>query len=244
MPGAGTHQDGYLPFAVDVSDLVSFDRPDRITVRASVPEDQLEIPGDETSGSHRSGIWRPVWMEVTGSTHFCDLFVAPDLDAGRADLRIGITAPAHGEARAVRLRLRADGPDGRAHAAEQELVLPAASVPFSMEVATALAIDDPRPWTVEDPQLYRLHAVLTEHERTLDAASREFGMRTIDIRGIHIRLNGQPIYLMGAMDPQDIPDKNIYLPEYHAPTEVEIRNEVLLAKQMGFNCIRLIGTSV
>ena len=63
-------------------------------------------------------------------------------------------------------------------------------------------------------------------------------MRSIDIDGIHIRLNGQPIYLMGAMDPQDIPDKNIYLPEYHAPTEEEIRNEVLLAKRMGFNCIR------
>lgn len=235
---AGTHEDGYLPFAVDVSGLVSFDRPDRITVRASVPEDQLEIPGDETSGSHRSGIWRPVWMEVTGATHFCDLFVAPNLDAGRADLRIGITAPTHATERLVRLHLRADGPDGRAHAAEQELVLPAAGEPFSMEVATALAIDDPRPWTVEDPQLYRLHAVLTEGERTLDAASREFGMRTIDIDGIHLRLNGQPVYLMGAMDPQDIPDKNIYLPEYHAPTEDEIRNEVLLAKRMGLNCIR------
>ena len=36
---AGTHEDGYLPFAVDVTRLVSFDRPDRITVRASVPEE-------------------------------------------------------------------------------------------------------------------------------------------------------------------------------------------------------------
>ena len=235
---AGTHEDGYLPFAVDITDLVSFDRPDRITVRAAVPEDQLEIPGDETSGSHRSGIWRPVWMEVTGTTHVHDLFVAPDLEAGRADLRIGITAPAHPTARTVRLHLRADGPDGTAHTAVEELVLPAGDEPFSLEVATALAIDDPKPWTVENPQLYRLHAVLTEGERTLDAASREFGMRSIDIDGIHIRLNGQPIYLMGAMDPQDIPDKNIYLPEYHAPTEEEIRNEVLLAKRMGFNCIR------
>ena len=202
---AGTHEDGYLPFAVDVTRLVSFDRPDRITVRASVPEDQLEIPGDETSGSHRSGIWRPVWMEVTGTTHFCDLFVAPDLDAGRADLSIGITAPAHETARTVRLSLRADGPDGAAHTAEQELVLPAAGEPFSIELATALAIDDPQPWTVEDPQLYRLHAVLTEGERTLDAASREFGMRTIDIDGIHIRLNGQPIYLMGRDGPAGHP---------------------------------------
>ncbi len=235
---AGTHEDGYLPFAVDVSHLVCFDRPDRITVRASVPEDQLEIPGDETSGSHRSGIWRPVWMEVTGTTHFCDLFVAPDLDAGRADLLIAITAPAHGAPRTVRLHLRADGPEGGAHTAEQEVVLPATGEPFSIEVTAALTIDDPRPWTVEHPQLYRLHAVLTEGERTLDAASREFGMRSVDIDGIHLRLNGQPIYLMGAMDPQDIPDKNIYLPEYHAPTEAEIRNEVVLAKRMGFNCIR------
>ena len=113
---AGTHEDGYLPFAVDVTRLVSFDRPDRITVRASVPEDQLEIPGDETSGSHQSGIWRPVWMEVTGTTHFCDMFVAPDLPAGRVSVRIGITAPSHPSARSVRLHLRADGPDGGAHA--------------------------------------------------------------------------------------------------------------------------------
>ena len=72
----------------------------------------------------------------------------------------------------------------------------------------------------------------------MDAAATEFGMRKIDIDGIHLRLNNQPIYLMGAMDPQDIPDKNIYLKPYHAPTDDEIRNEVVLAKKMGFNCIR------
>lgn len=235
---AGTHEDGYLPFAVDVDRLLSFERPNRITVRAAVPEDQLEIPGDETSGSHRSGIWRPVWMEVTGAAYFCDLFVAPDLDAGRADLRIGITSPARRAARTVRLRLRAEAPDGAVHATDEELVLPAGDAPYSMETTSTLAIADPRPWTVERPQLYRLHAALTDGERLLDAASTEFGMRSIDIDGIHIRLNGRPIYLMGAMDPQDIPDKNVYLPAYHAPTDEEIRNEVLLAKQMGFNCIR------
>ena len=178
-------------------------------------------------------------MEVTGTTHFCDLFVAPDLPAGDVSLRVGITVPSHPSARSVRLHLRADGPDGGVHAREEDLTLPASRRTVSRSrVATTLAIDDPQPWTVDHPQLYRLHAVLTEGERTLDAASREFGMRTIDIDGIHIRLNGQPIYLMGAMDPQDIPDKNIYLPDYHAPTDDEIRNEVLLAKRMGFNCIR------
>ena len=104
---AGTHEDGYLPFAVDVTHLVSFDRPDRITVRAAVPEDQLEIPGDETSGSHRSGIWRPVWMEVTGTTHFCDLFVAPDLEC-----RAGRPAHRHHRARTRDGADRAAAPAG------------------------------------------------------------------------------------------------------------------------------------
>ena len=50
-------------------------------------------------------------------------------------------------------------------------------------------------------------------EETLDIDSVEFGMRKIDIDGIYIRINNKPIYLFGAMDPQDIPNKNIYLSE-------------------------------
>ena len=138
-------------------------------------------------------------MEVTGTTHFYDLFAVPDLDAGRADLSIGISVPSHPSARSVCLHLRADGPDGGVHAMEEDLTLPAGAEPFSLEVENSLTIDDPQPWTVEDPQLYRLHAVLTEGERTLDAVSREFGMRTIDIDGIHIRLNGRPIYLIRSV---------------------------------------------
>ena len=45
----------------------------------------------------------------------------------------------------------------------------------------------------------------------MDSAAVEFGMRKIDIDGIHLCLNNEPIYLMGAMDPQDIPDGE-YLP--------------------------------
>ena len=44
--------------------------------------------------------------------------------------------------------------------------------------------------------------------------------------------------VMGAVDAGDVPDKNVNLPAYHAPTDEEIRQEVLAAKRMGFNVIR------
>ena len=234
----GKHEGGYLPFSVDISGLISFDQPNTLTVKAVVPHDQLEIPGDETGEGHRAGIWRPVWMEVTGATHISDIYVAPDIDGSMARVQVEITSPQFEKERPLRLSLRADGPDGKAYTVEEGVVLPANDKPFSIEIQSAIPIADAILWTLESPQLYRLTAAIMDREQTLDAASVEFGMRKIDIDGIHIRLNNKPIYLFGAMDAQDIPDKNIYLPAYHAPTDEEIKNEVVLAKKMGFNCIR------
>ena len=109
---AGTHEGGYLPFAVDVSNLVEIEQPNRLTVRAEVPEDQLEIPGDETGQGHRAGIWRPVWLEVTGTIYVSDIHVIPDIDQGAAQVVVEVSCPAGAQAQ-LTLGLRVDGPDGR-----------------------------------------------------------------------------------------------------------------------------------
>ena len=109
---AAAHEGGYLPFAVDVSALLAFGRPNRITVRAAVPEDQLELPGDETGQGHRPGIWRPVWLEATGPTHVSDLYTVPDIAAATVTVHVEVSAPAQ-TARELTLALPLHGNDNQ-----------------------------------------------------------------------------------------------------------------------------------
>lgn len=235
---AGQHEGAYLPFSVDVSPWVNFGSSNTITVKATAPPERLEVPGPEDGRRHGNAIWRSVWIEATDSTYVADIHVMPDLDASLAKVEVEVNSAAIGRERNLNLRLRMVGPDGRQHVLRQDIVLPQGERPFSVPIENAIRIDAPILWSLEKPRLYQLTAEIMDGETLLDSATRDFGMRKIDIQGKYLCLNNQPVYLMGAMDPMDSPDKNVYLPKYHARTDQEIKQEVLLAKTLGFNCIR------
>ena len=234
----GQHEGAYLPFSVDISSLVRFGQPNTITVKATAPDSRLEIPGPEDTRRHGNAIWRSVWIEATDSTYVSDIYVVPDIDASLARVQVEVNAAALDQKRRLRLRLRLEGPDRTKHISHLDVVLPESDKPFATGTQSVIRIDDPILWSPESPRLYKLTAEIMAGKTILDSASRDFGMRKIDIDGKYLRLNNRPIYLMGAMDPMDTPDKNVYLATYHARTDQEIKHEVILAKKLGLNCIR------
>ena len=109
---------------------------------------------------------------------------------------------------------------------------------FSREVN--IKIDDPILWDLDNPALYEVDAKLLDRKgAVVDVASTDFGMRKLEAKGPRIYLNDRPIYLFGGMDLMHV-GMNI-APAYQHPTDEEIRHEIALAKELGFNFIRKVG---
>ena len=87
-------------------------------------------------------------------------------------------------------------------------------------------------WSPADPHLYPLTVTLTDGQRVTDSYTLDVGIRTVEVRGDQLLLNGQPIKLTGFGMHEDFPvhGRGLNLP-------VWVRNYELL-KWVGANSYR------
>ncbi len=99
------HENGYLPFAVDVTDQVRPGQSATLTVRAYDIADSATPVGKQVLYwyTHTSGIWQTVWLEARAPSHVENLRVTPDLPNERVEVVMNVAVPRSG---AYRLRLR------------------------------------------------------------------------------------------------------------------------------------------
>jgi beta-glucuronidase len=201
------HLGGHLPFAVDVTDRIAWDRATAIAISVenkSLPE---RVPaGPSPSGGLFSGLTggypattydffpyaglhRPVVLFSVPLTHIEDVTVRTTLEGagGRVDVRVRVTAGYSGRGRA-----RLGGIEAplqfREGAADVSLVVPQA-----------------RPWSPRDPHLYPLSLTLEDGRRTTDSYTLDVGIRTFEVRGDRLLLNGQEVVLTGFGKHEDFP---------------------------------------
>lgn len=214
----GGHQGGYTSFEVAIPDGTR-----ELTLRVEDPEDLSELPHGKQGGrwyTRVSGPWQSVELLVRPRERVEWVRVYPDALAGTA--RVDVLARLNGGAR--HLRVEAIDAAGALAAAAEALV--SADVP---NATLHLDFARPRVWAPDDPHLYALRVVLDG----ADVLEQTFGLRTIVAREGRLFLNGAPLYVRGALD-------QAYWPEtlYTLPSDVEIRREIQLAKEMGFNLLR------
>ncbi len=155
----GSHTGGYTPFEIDLSPHLSGSSTTdgaRLRVQVSAPADkrtiphgkQRSIPRDDYDGvsfTPTSGIWQSVWLEARGRTYLDHLAVRGDSLTGFAlDGTLAGDAPADA---AVLVTVTA----GSRH--HESVTLTADP---SGRVRGHLDLDDPRPWSPDDPHLYTL----------------------------------------------------------------------------------------
>lgn len=231
----GEHEGGFLPFEFEVSTVLQAGEANEILVRVTAPSDNLqafpqfpfaEIPhGKQSWYGFLGGIWQSVWLEKRSPFHIQSMHLTPDLSTGQVKARLTFSEVAKIDHHVRATLLDPDSND----AASLDVAVPAgsASVDFS------ITVDDPLPWSPDHPHLYDLQARILHDKEVLDAKSDRLGFRTIETRDGRLFLNGDPLYLRGALDQAYYPD-TIYTP----PSEAFLENQLRLAKEMGFNCLR------
>jgi hypothetical protein len=224
----GEHEGGFSPFTFDLTEAAALDGVNHLVVRVYDPQDFGEVPHG-SQGSHFtrvSGLWQSVRVLARAPVHLASVTPRAHLDPDRIEVRVGLSDEAAGSALAVRIL------DGRG----QEV---AATRRVDPDLACTLTLEVPdcHRWHPEDPYLYTVETSLCDAaESILDTTRHAIGVRGVAAIDGRLFLNGQPLFLRGAVDHGYWPG-SLYAP----PSDEEIQREIRLAKEAGINVIRKHG---
>ena len=245
----GTHEGGYTSFAIDVTAAAHWGEENVVAVEVQNPLNALadypalavervlsaeeyapdlplsEAPhGKQTWYSSQSGLWQSVCVERAPRAFVSAALVFPDVTGQAASVRWELD----GLRSDGRLALEVEAPDGTTVSTTTIDVTPTAP-----SGETRVDVPEPALWGIGEPNLYRLHCRLEPDDGRADAYSVRFGMREIGTRDGAVTLNGEPIYLLAALD-QDLYPDSISTP----PSREFLDRQLERARELGFNMLR------
>lgn len=215
----GTHEGGYLPFEILLpSDIAA---ESMLEVSVTLPNGDADAHPDHPFGEvphgkqswygPLGGIWQSVTLIARDPRHVAHVAIAADSDgSARFTFRRSVAAAGN------TIRVTVDGSTGETSADSLILKVP-----------------QPRLWSPEHPNLYSARVELVADGAVVDATTHSFGFRRIETREGKFYLNGEPLYLRGALD-QDYYPEGICTP----PSTVFIEDQARKAKHLGLNLLR------
>lgn len=223
----GRHNYGYTAFDLDLTGYV---KPGDNVIAVRVQHD------DPSSRWYAgSGILRPVHLETLERVHIGPNGPAISTPlATEAQGEVAVSTPVRNLTdRPVALTLTTQILDARGRAVQSQRQRSTLAPGATETVAQRIALDRPKLWSTEAPNLYRLVQQLSVDGRTLDRRETRFGIRSISVdaqRGF--LLNGKRVLLRGG----NIHHDNYMIGGAGAPRADE--RKVELMKAAGYNAVR------
>jgi beta-galactosidase/beta-glucuronidase len=227
---AGTHQGGYDPFSMDITNLLVKGNKQQVSVRVWDPSNDGPQPRGKQVKNPRgiwytpvTGIWQTVWLETVPKSYIESTKNSPDLDKSTVSVSV---AGKNLEAGDI-IRVRAY--DGTSVISEKEM---------APNETAVLPVANPRLWEPGSPNLYDLTVAIVRKGKVLDEVKSYFAMRKItrqaDAQGIQrMLLNDKFVFQYGPLDQGWWPDGL-----YTAPTDEALLFDIEKTRDMGFNMIR------
>ena len=211
----GSHEGGYLPFTLDITDYLK--EENELTLRVTDGTDSSYFARGKQKTKRggiwytpQSGIWQTVWMENVPKDFISGLTITPLFD----EKRLSVTVHS---------------------AASLPCTVTAAGVMGTgmTNLPVVLPVPDCLPWSPEQPELYDLTALMGG-----DCVVSYFAMRKFSVgkdgAGVPVlMLNNEPYFHNGVLDQGYWPDGL-----YTAPSDEAMVYDIQLMKDMGFNMLR------
>lgn len=233
VEGEEVHVGEYTSFSYELPEEI-LQAVNRLTVRIADTMD-ADIPrGKQESHVYkRGGIW---YQTYTGAVR--SIWIEP-VDRNRLRSRVGVVSIV--EDNLVRFNLTTRIHDAgnyvvrlKVYKRKQESQEPVATDEFPLYLEEGqkrqrlvIEVPDAKPWSPEEPNLYRLVAELIDPNGYSSEIETYFGLRKIEARGCCIYLNNKPVYLDGIL----------YQPG--AATYEEIKRHMVAMKELGCNLVRI-----
>ena len=227
---AGSHQGGYDPFYLDITDLLNSKELQLLELRVTDPADkgpqprgkQVSKPGSIWYTSV-TGIWQTVWLEAVPVTYVSSLKMVPDIDRQILSVDVRVENQEPGDV------IRVSVLEGEKIVVEKDATAGAGIV---------LPVNNPKLWSPENSFLYDLKISLLRKGKKTDEVKSYFAMRKIslspDENGVlRMMLNNKFVFQYGPLDQGWWPDGL-----YTAPADEALLFDIIKTKEMGFNAIR------
>lgn len=245
---AASHQGGYLPFDVDITDFLK-PAGNELILRV---EDSTGA-NDEAKGKQtlkrggifytaQSGIWQTVWMEQVPLSHIEHILFDTDYDNQK--VTVHIQAAVGRDLPHLSVSLLDHGKE--IASGSLQLTLPSSDTsrkesPALHSLSASLTLTIPtehfHSWSPEDPFLYDAELFLGEDHVTSYFAMRLFSVEKQTQGALKGKpmfcLNHKPYFLMGVLDQGYWPDGL-----YTAPSDEALIYDIRTMKSLGFNMLR------
>ena len=197
----GRHEGGHLPFEFDISNkIVSEDN--LLVVRVDGRLSNLHVPPSGRPMNNPPtnfdfypfcGIHRPVLLYVIPNEGLRDITVITSIEDTTGFLDVSIETPNLSKA-SLSLSLKGYGTE----------LMNTSNIEENVQKVT-LEVKNAKFWNPESPNLYDLTINIVKEDSIIDYYSLKVGIRTIEVIGDKLLLNGDPIYLTGFGRHEDFP---------------------------------------
>lgn len=232
----GSHEGGYTPFHFDITEAAP---PGRVEVAVRV----TDPPMDEKEGRARfpellyneiphgkqhwyvqtGGLWQPVSVEFRPHLYIERVKVTPSVEG---EVAVEVQLAGKEIVSPSPIAVMVHDPSGRL-----EFQTGGGGITTSLKRTFTGKVREPQLWSPENPALYSVEVTVAGFSG--DTWRGRFGFRKFKARAGKLYLNGEPFYMLGALD-QDFYPEAIY----STPSPEYLRSMMLKGKQLGLNLLR------
>jgi len=192
---------GYIGFAFDLTPYLHFGGQENVLSVRLAPEDRSSrwYPG--------AGIYRNVWLDVTGPVHVArwgTYVTTPEVTDDRATVavRTEIRNRNNSEARITLDTTLLDAAGKAVSHSTDSVTIPANG---TQTAAPSLTVSRPERWDIDHPYLYSVVSEVKEGNKVVDRYLTPIGIRTIAFdRNKGFLLNGRAVKLQGVCNHHDL----------------------------------------
>jgi beta-galactosidase/beta-glucuronidase len=229
------HEGGHTPFHIEITSVLR-EGLNKIVVHAEDPSGDLDQPRGKQYWKEKSesifytrttGIWQTVWLEAVSETYLEKVKFTPNIDTDEILVEYIVNGGKNNQQLEIEISFKGD------LVAKDHIQLQTNSSSRQIFLNDFNVHGVGRLWSPEHPNLYDIILRIKEDSQVLDEVKSYFGMRKISIENGIVMLNNRPYYMKLILDQGYFP-KGILTP----PSDDDIRRDVELTKEMGFNGAR------
>ncbi|MCP8617550.1 glycoside hydrolase family 2 protein [Salirhabdus salicampi] len=235
------HEGGNVPFSANITHVLK-DAGNELVVRVEDPSEDVTIPRGKQYWHEQSesifytrttGIWQTVWMEPVDQQRIDYIRWTPQVDRGDIDLEAEFVGPITDSS-----KLQVDiSFQGQVIVSETiQLFETYLKRSFNLRNRFTDRSNIHGPgwyWTPENPNLFDVKLQLVSENKVRDEVESYFGMRKVSIEDGVFKINNHTYYQKLVLDQGYFPEGLLT-----APTDEDLKKDIELAKEMGFNGAR------
>ncbi|MGA2916815.1 MAG: glycoside hydrolase family 2 TIM barrel-domain containing protein [Sedimentisphaerales bacterium] len=241
-----THEGGYLPFTVDVTNYLNFGTTENVIAVKVDNTVNTDIPIGKSGWFNWGGIYRDVWMHITDKLHVTDavdankvagggIFVTyPDVNVSVAHVQIKTNVKNEYDT-AKNCMVKTYLLDANNQIVNTNVMSDTNNIASdaNCDFTQTATVNNPNLWHPDHPYLYTVSTEVYDDNTLVDTYRTRIGIRSINFtKAGGFKINGETLRFMGANRMQDYPYVGYAMSNY------EQRRDAVRLKEAGFQYVR------